>query len=138
MRRPTAHAELEARTSPDSAPSSVALIRHYAWVPEPDHAVEFAVMMTPERSELGVLVRGKVFVGRLRVGDVLTAVEAPRAQWNEPGRVAQPASLEVAEIHLYGHVVDEVDANMGVELLLVGSGDAALQEGVVLHGASQP
>jgi hypothetical protein len=97
---------------------------------------EFYVVGEPEETELGVVLRGRLFTGPLKLGDVFTTCEGPRAQANLPSDRRQEVQLEVVEIRLFRRLVHELDATFSAELLLAGEGWNAVRDGVVLHTRS--
>ena len=96
-------------------------------------SAEFAVIGVPDSTELGIAVRGKLFTGPLRVGDVFTRCEGPREILTEPSLDVRPIRLGVLEIRFYQQLVHELDEGHGAELLLIGDGSELVSDGVVLH-----
>jgi hypothetical protein len=96
---------------------------------------EFYVVGDHEHSDLGLVLRGTLFVGPLRIGDVFRTCEGPRTRANLPSDQRVSVNLGVVEIRFFQHLVHELDEGHGAELVLVGEGGAALADGVVLHTA---
>lgn len=101
----------------------------------PVRVVEFGVHFDPVAETSGSLaVRGRIMNDPVRVGDVFTEAEGPRAAWDKPSDAVAPVSLRVEEIRYFGHhMIEELEAPHTAELLLSGSGGEHLRDLVMLR-----
>jgi translation initiation factor 2 gamma subunit (eIF-2gamma) len=100
-------------------------------------SAQFYVVGGPRETDLGTVVVGTLFAGVLRVGDRFTICEGPRTRANVASNQRQKVQLGVVEISMFNRPVYELEEAFNGQLVLVGEGADAVQDGVVLHVAPE-